>query len=59
MTPAELERAHKVDMVYCYNCGEELVRAKRKIVCVDGCEKINIKKGSLCLSLCVEYFNEA
>ena len=50
MTPADLERAHKVDMVYCYNCGEELLRTEGKIMCVNGCGKININEGSLCIN---------
>ena len=53
MTPADLERAYKKDMVCCYNCGEDLVRTERRIMCVDGCEMIDINEGSLlCLSLC-------
>ena len=59
MTPADLEKAYKKDMVCCYNCGEDLVRTEGRIMCVDGCDMIDINEGSLCLSLCVEYFNEA
>lgn len=44
-TPEDLERTHKKKMKYCYNCGEELARDAGRIMCIDGCEYIDIQEG--------------
>lgn len=42
-TPEEVEHLYKHNMVYCYCCGEELEREEGKVMCVDGCELINLQ----------------
>lgn len=42
-TPEDIEQLFGQSMIYCYNCGEELIRDEGRIVCIDGCELIDIE----------------
>ena len=44
ITPEKLEMKFEDDMIYCYNCGEELFKEEGVIICPDGCGLIDINK---------------
>ena len=41
-TPDDVERSYKDVMIYCYNCGGTLLRTEDSVICVDGCELVDI-----------------
>ena len=41
-TPDDVERIYKDVMIYCYNCGGSLLRTEDSVICVDGCELVDI-----------------
>lgn len=43
ITPQDLETEFKNDMIYCYNCGEDLEICDGKAMCIEGCGLVNIE----------------
>lgn len=44
-TAEDLEKTYKNEMIHCYICGEELTRVHGHIMCIDGCEVLDIEEG--------------
>lgn len=45
VTIKEMEQNYFKDMIYCYNCGEELTRDDGKVMCIGGCDLVEIEEG--------------
>lgn len=42
LTTECIERLYRKEMTHCYNCGEKMIRMKGMVMCVDGCDLVDV-----------------